>query len=440
MDPVNGTAVTAHSRHLGIDAIRVLSISHRTAPLADLERMALAPASRVALRQRLAARGIDAVLVCTCNRTELYWHSRGPADDDEAAAAFLAAAQPGAPLNPGSFERAAGLAAAAHLFRVTAGLESLVLGEGEIMGQAREAIESAEQNGGAGLTLPYLFRAAIRFGGLARSETRISAGALSVASAAVQLLARVHEDLGACRVVVIGAGMTGLKAARHLVAERVGHVVLLNRTLERAQQAAAELGVEAGSLDELERRIAEADAVIAAAQVESPLVTPELLRAALPARRAGPLALLDLSLPRAIASECAAIPGVVLHDLSGFEQVVAFNRARREREIPRVEALLARELEIFETRMRESRVRPLVAELRLRAEEIRRDEMERARAQDGVDGEALDRVTRRLVDRLLRVPSQALRSGDLALDPQHTVYLRALFGLSTPDGNGDGHH
>jgi glutamyl-tRNA reductase len=379
------------------------------------------------------------VLLCTCNRTELYWHSRGPADDREAAEALLAAAQPGPEPGPESFQEAAGRAAAAHLFRVAAGLESLVLGEGEILGQAREAIEGAEQDGGAGFSLPYLFRAAIRFGGLARSETRISAGALSVASAAVQLLARVHEDLGACRVVVIGAGMTGLKAARHLIAERAGQVVLLNRTRERAQQAAAELGVEAGSLDELPRRIAEADAVIAAAQVESPLVTPELLRTALPARRAGTLALLDLSMPRAIASECAALPGVVLHDLSGFEQVVAFNRARREREIPRVEALLERELEVFETRMRESRVRPLVAELRLRAEEIRREELERARGQEaGVDGEALDRVTRRLVDRLLSVPSQALRSGDLALDPQHTGYLRALFGLAARDGNGDG--
>jgi glutamyl-tRNA reductase len=439
MAHVNGTAPAAHSTHSGIDAVRVRSISHRTAPLADLERMAIAPVARAALREQLAARGIEAVLLCTCNRTELYWHSRSPEDDRVAAETLAAAAQPGPPLRPDSFVEAAGMAAAAHLFRVAAGLESLVLGEGEILGQAREAIENAEQKGGAGLSLPYLFRAAIRFGGQARSETRISAGALSVASAAVQLLSRVHEDLSACRVVVIGAGMTGLKAARHLIAERAAQVVLLNRTVERAQQAAAELGVEAGSLDELPRRLAEADAVIAAAQVESPLVTPELVRAALQGRRAGTLALLDLSLPRAIATECAALPGVVLHDLSGFEQVVAFNRARREREIPRVETLLERELGMFVTRMRESRVRPLVAELRLRAEEIRREELERALGQgEGLDSAALDRVTRRLVDRLLSVPSQALRSGDLALDPQHTGYLRALFGLGGPNGNGHG--
>jgi glutamyl-tRNA reductase len=151
------------------------------------------------------------------------------------------------------------------------------------------------------------------------------------------------------------------------------------------------------------------------------------------------LALLDLSLPRAIAPESGALPGVVLHDLSGFEQVVAYNRARREREIPRVEALLERELEMFEARARESRVRPLVAELRQRAEEIRREELERAIQKDGaVDQEMLDRVTRRLVDRLLQVPSQALRRGDLALDPQHAGYLRTLFGLG--GGHGDDQH
>jgi glutamyl-tRNA reductase len=425
-----GTPSSAPPIRTGVDALRVCTISHRTAPLADLELMALGPAAQGALRADLAARGIPSVLLTTCNRTELYWSSRGPEDDAAATQLLTAAASNGAAPRHESFHDARALDVVAHLFRVTAGLESLVVGESEILGQVREAIEIAERDGAAGMGLPHLFRAALRFGGLARTETRIGVGALSIASSAVQLLGRVHEDLGSSTVLVIGAGMTGLKAARHLKAERVGRIVLLNRTAQKSSEAAAELGIESAPLERLADWLARADAVIAAAQVESPLVTAEMLRQVLPPRRERTLALIDLSLPRAIAPECASHAGVVLHDLSGFEQIVAYNRARREREIPRVEALLERELRVYETRARESSVRPLVAELRQRAEEIRREELERALRKDGaVDLETLDRVTRRLVDRLLQVPSQALRRGDLALDPQHAGYLRTLFGL-----------
>jgi len=435
--PTSDSAATPHAIPGGLDALRLRSFSHRTTALADLERIALTPSGCVAFQRELGARGIEAVLLSTCNRTELYWHSHGESDDRAVADALARLAEPGPPLPPAAHRDARGTAAAAHLFRVTAGLESLVVGESEIVGQVREAIENAEEAGDAGFFLPFLFRAALRFGGLARAETRIGVGALSVASAAVQRLARALPDLNEATVVVIGAGTTGLKAARHLVAERVGRVVLLNRTVEKSREAAAGLGIAAGSLEDLPARLAEADGVIAAAQVASPLVTPAMLAAASRTRRA-PLVLLDLSLPRAIAPECANVPGVVLHDLSGFEEVVGSNRAGREREIPRVEELLARELKVFEARAHESRVRPLVAELRLRAEAIRRDEVARALARTGgADAEALDRVTRRIVDRLLHVPSRALRRGDLALDAQHAGYLRALFGLEGERESGD---
>jgi len=283
-----------------------------------------------------------------------------------------------------------------------------------------------------------LFHAALRIGGRARSETRIGQGALSVASAAVQHLARQYTDLTERTVVVLGAGVTGLKAARHLQAERVSRLVLLNRTLERAQEGAAEIGATAGSLDELPRWLAEADAVVAAVHVEAPIVTAAQLRDALLAGRSKPLTLVDLSIPRAIDPDCASVPGVTLHDLSGLEQVVADNRALREREIPRVEALLEHELDIFASQARESAARPLVAELRRRAEAIRQQEMLPLLADGAADREAIDRATRRIVDRILQGPSAALRRGDLALDPQHVHYLRAIFGLAEADGETEG--
>ncbi|TMA31267.1 MAG: glutamyl-tRNA reductase [Deltaproteobacteria bacterium] len=415
---------------LGLDALRVLAIGHRSAPLADLERMALGREARTALKQRLWRKGIESVALCTCHRTELYWHSRSAADDAEAEAALLEAAAGRAPARA-RFTARSGVAAANHLFRVASGLDSLVLGEAEVLGQVREALETAAGAGRASFTLRPLFRAALRAGGRARTETGIGTGALSIASAAVQLLKRVHADLPACTVVVVGTGVTGVKVARHLRAERVGRLILLNRTVERASQAAAELGGEAGALDELTHWLGRAEAMVAAAQVESPMVTLPALEAALPVRPARTLALIDLSLPRAIDPACADLPGVALNDLSGLEQIVAHNRARREREIPRVETLIRRELGIFAAQARESALRPLLAELRRRAESIRQAELERERG--AADGAALDRLTRRIVDRLVEASSQALRRAAPALDPP-----RPPWGLEGADGDGAG--
>jgi glutamyl-tRNA reductase len=302
--------------------------------------MALAPASRDALHVRLRAHGIEAVVVSTCHRTELYYRA-DVARDDCRAESLWRARFPDVKTEP---VRLAGHDAAGHLFRVAAGLESLVLGEAEVLGQLRTALQSAQRSGAARHFLSRVFHAAVRFGGRARHETGIGAGALSIASAAVRLLGADDRDLTRLTVLVLGAGTTGLKAARHLRAEGVGRLVLLNRTTERARTAARELGVEYAGLDELASEVAEADAVVAAAQVEQPLLHPALLSSRT-ASDSAPLTLIDLSLPRAIDPACAALPGVRLHNLADLEQVVAANRERRETEIPRVERLLRRELE-----------------------------------------------------------------------------------------------
>ena len=302
--------------------------------------MALAPALRDALHARLRAHGIEAVVVSTCHRAELYYRASGAGDDARAESLWRSrfVDAEAAPV------RLAGRDAGEHLFRVAAGLESLVLGEAEVLGQLRAALTSAKRSGSARPFLSRVFHAALRFGGRARHETGIGAGALSIASAAVRLLAAEGRDLSRLTVLVLGAGTTGLKAARHLKAEGVGRLVILNRTAERARSAARELGVEHAALDELPSRLADADAVVAAAHVERALLHPALLKSRTTGDGA-PLTLVDLSLPRAIDPACAALPGVRLHNLADLEGVVAANRERRETEIPRVEALLRRELE-----------------------------------------------------------------------------------------------
>ena len=334
----NHSPVT-HAPRTGIGALRALTTHHRNAPLAVLERMALAPAFRDALHTRLRMHGLDAVVVSTCHRTELYYRAQD-ARDDARAEALWRARFADVDADPVWL---AGRDAAEHLFRVAAGLESLVLGEAEVLGQLRSALKSAQRSGSARPFLARVFNAALRFGGRARHETGIGAGALSIASAAVRLLAAEGRPLSRLTVLVLGAGTTGLKAARHLKAEGVGRLVILNRTAERARVAAGELGGDHAGLEELPSQLADADAVVAAAQVERALLHPALLRS----RTAGaaPLTLIDLSLPRAIDPGCAALPGVRLHNLADLESVVAANRERRETEIPRVEALLRNELE-----------------------------------------------------------------------------------------------
>jgi glutamyl-tRNA reductase len=418
----------------GLDPLRCVSWNHRHAGFAMLARVAMPSATRQALLERLREAELEAVVLGTCNRTELYWYARTPHDDEVARRAFAEATQGHAAATQNGVVELYGLDAARHLFRIGAGLESLLVGETEVLGQLREAIEAAEQAGTARSYLPFFFQGALRFGRRARAETRIGQGALSVASAAVRHLAQDHSDLSACTAVVIGAGVTGLKVARHLQSERVRRVVVLNRTRARAEEGAAAIGAIPGSLEDLPRWLAEADAVVAAVQVEQPVVRPELLRQALERRdREVPLALVDLSLPRAIHPDCATIAGVVLHDLSGLERIVAGNRALREREIPRVEEMLEREPEIFASQARSSAARPLVGELRRRAEAIRQEELQRALGNGPLGPETMEHVTRRIVDRILQAPSEALRRGDLLLDPQGAANLRALLGLDEPE-------
>ncbi|HEY3215025.1 MAG TPA: glutamyl-tRNA reductase [Candidatus Eisenbacteria bacterium] len=427
---LNGFVPATPATPAGLGPLRVLSISHRTASFDELERMALSSGQRSELLRHMARHRVPGVVLCTCNRIELYWWSRGSADDAAAEGCLLSSVRSEVPPPRDRFARRSGAVAARHLFRVAAGLESLVVGEGEVLGQVREAIEEAEGLDAAGSLLPALFRAALRCAGRARTETGIGSGALSAASAAVQLLIRIHPDLERRLVVVVGAGATGRKVAKHLRAEGVQRIVIVNRSPEPAREVATELGGRAAALDELPAWLAEADAAFFAVETSAPLVTAADLGAARPPLAARRLGLIDLSLPRAVDPACARLPGVVLHDLSGLEEIVAHNRAQREREIPRVEALLDRELQILQTQARERAVRPLVAELRQHAEAIRREEVERVRAADPSERASLERVTRRIVDRLMRAPGEALRRGDLALDAAH---LRTLFGL---DGEG----
>ena len=374
------------------------------------------------LHAALISAGIESVVLSTCNRFEVYWRSVRPGDD-ETVSGMLDAALPLAKelMHQGSVQLA-GDEVARYAFRVCSGLESMVLGEAEILGQVRSAIE---QSPGAGTFLRGVFTAAIRTGRGARASTGIGTGALSVASAAIEQL-ECCVPLGDKRVLLVGAGETAAKVARQLRALNAGTVVIANRTLDRAQALASTTGAIAVGLESIADQIAQADVVICAAHSTSWIVTHAHVAGRTPA---SPLVLVDLSMPPAI--EPFEVAGVARIDLIEVERATAAYRQRREGEIPRVEAFITRELEWLRGWARQEMLRPFVSTLRQKADVIRRDELERAveELKAGDPQVVLERFSQRMFDRLLAVPVDQLKSGDLPFDGPSADYLRRLFAL-----------
>jgi glutamyl-tRNA reductase len=416
-------AVAAFS---GLGALRVLTSNHRNVGLERFERLSLRCEAAARLHADLTDSSIESIVVATCNRSEVYWRARVPGDDELVLDAFAKAVGTTEPLPSLSDIVRSGEAAAMHLYRVCCGLESRVVGEAEILGQVRAALEACP---GAGGFLDGVFRAALRTGRAARAETAIGSGALSVASAAVRWVGE-RLPLATSRVLVVGAGDTGHKVAKQLHALGVAELVIANRTLERAHAIAPALDARATGLDALPLEMAAADAVFCAATAPGWLVRAEHMRRASD-RRAAPLVVVDLAMPAGV--EPVELPGVTRIGMAGLDEIVATHRQQRAVEIPHVDAVIARELDWLRAWARHQALRPLVSDLRRKVEAIRRAELAKAKQElrhaDDADAAVLERLSRRLLDQLLAVPLATLEAGDLPLDPTHAEYLRRLFSL-----------
>jgi glutamyl-tRNA reductase len=322
--------------------LRAITISHRTVGLGALPSYSLGCDQATALHTALTAGGTGSLVLATCNRTELYWQSHSAAHDSQVRTMLSQALRaPAVGVVPTPLS---GGAAAAHLMRVASGIESVVVGEAEILGQVRAALDACP---GAGAFLTGVVRAAVRAGRMARAETAVALGAQSVASAAVRLLADV-VDLSTARVAVVGAGDTGSRAARRLGALGARRILVLNRTAQRAA-AVGVSGLESGGLDRLPDALVDADAILFAVAVTAPLVSAEMLVAADGRRQGRPLTLVDLSMPPAV--EPVDTAGVTRLDLGTVERVLADDHRRRAAELPHVEAVIGRELAILERAM-----------------------------------------------------------------------------------------
>ncbi|NUS61539.1 MAG: glutamyl-tRNA reductase [Lysobacter sp.] len=409
-------------------SLLVLGINHQTAPVGLRERVAFGsdamPRALAELRALPSVR--EVALLSTCNRTELY----ALADDTGDALADWLARDPDAGDLHAYLYRHQDADAVRHLFRVATGLDSLVLGEPQILGQVKEAWAAARGAGTLGSHLDRLFQHAFTTAKRARTDTRIGANPVSVASAAVRLAQESFARLSDSTVLLIGAGETIELAARHLVEGKAKRLLVANRTLAHAQELATRHGGVALPLTELDRHLAEADIVLSATASRDPIVSRAQVAAALAQRRHRPMLLLDLAVPRDIDPAAATLDDVFLYTVDDLERAIEDNRRSRREAAREAEAIVDLQTARYVEALQASTRHAPLKRLRAHGERSRNEALDKARAQlaAGRDPhEVLDLLAHTLTNRLLHAPTAALREAALTGDAELARAADKLF-------------
>lgn len=403
--------------------LTLAGVSHHRAPIELRERVALdADASRE-LARRL---GGEAVVLSTCNRTEVYL-ARDEHAEEHAVGALTDLAGDRADDLAAALYRLRDEAAALHLFRVAAGLDSLVPGEGEILGQVRGAFEA----GATGPFLDKLFRQALHAGRRVRIETAIAESPASVPSAAAALAQQVFDDLAGHRVLVLGAGKISEATARNLVSRGAEVAVVANRTLGHGEDLARRLGARALALDAIGGELERADVVVSATSASEHVLTRDAVAATLRARKGRPLLLLDLAVPRDLDPWINELEGCFLYDVDDLEAVVAETLSGRRTEAARAEQLVAEEADRFREWQASLDVVPTIASLRALAEEIRDSELAKAGGRlSERERRHVESVTSQILAKLLHLPTIRLKEAAAAADGViYADVVKHLFGL-----------
>ena len=417
----------------------VLGINHQTAPVSLRERVAFSGDAVSAALDALRALPTvhEVALLSTCNRTELYAITD---DNGDALADWLASHPDDASDLHAYLYRHENADAVRHLFRVATGLDSLVLGEPQILGQVKDAWATARAAGSLGNQLDRLFQHAFATAKRARTDTRIGANPVSVASTAVRLAQESFARLDDSTVLLIGAGETIELAAKHLRDGKVKRLLVANRTLAHAQELASRHGGVALPLAELDRHLAEADVVVSATASREPVVTRAQVAAALAQRRHRPMLLLDLAVPRDIEAGVATLKDVFLYTVDDLERAIEENRRSRREAAQEAEAIIEMQTARFvETLHASTRQAPL-KRLRAHGERTRAEALAKARQQlaAGEHPEAvLELLAHTLTNKLLHAPTVALREAALTGDAD---LARAAERLFPAEGGGDGDH
>lgn len=400
-----------------------LGINHKTAPVSLRERVSFSPdalgqALNSLLQQPMVQGG---VLLSTCNRTELYLSVEEQANQREQLIDWLCEYHH---LDPDEVSDSLYLhkdnAAVSHLMRVASGLDSLVLGEPQILGQVKKAFAESLRGHNVSGELERLFQKSFTVAKRVRTETDIGASAVSVAFAACTLARQIFESLADVNVLLVGAGETIELVARHLREHQVHRMVIANRTRERAQVLAAEVGAEIITLAELDEQLAQADIVISSTASTLPIIGKGMMERTLKARRNQPMLMVDIAVPRDIEPEVGKLPNVYLYSVDDLHAIIQHNLAQRKAAAIQAESIVQQESSDFMAWLRAQSAVDTIRDYRAQAEELRSEMTAKALAaiQQGNDVETvIEELTHRLTNRLIHAPTkslqQAARDGDL---------------------------
>ncbi len=421
--------------------ILIVGLSHRTAPVEVRERFALADGQLDDAYQRLLSTpGVDeAVIVSTCNRVEVVAASGDPEKAVPGIRAFLERlpAEP-LPLRAEYLFVRPGAEAVRHLFRVAASLDSMVVGEPQILGQLKETYSRAAAIGATGAILHRCFHKAFSVAKRVRAETGIGTRAVSVSSAAVELARKIFDRLEDKTAMLIGTGHMGELAARHLLAHGVAELIITNRTFERALELAREFRGTAVPFEHFAHHLRRADVVIGSTAAEAFVVTARLVQGVMRERNQRPMFFIDLSVPRNFDPGINEIDNVYLYDIDDLEGVIECNLEERQREARRAEELIDREVQAFCAWLESLAAVPTIVALREKCESIRKAELEKTLATLRDLGErerrALDAMTAAIVKKILHAPITKLKhSEDRRTEDYFIDAARRLFDLDDPE-------
>lgn len=401
----------------------LLGLNHKTAPLEIRERFAYGEDQVPDLLKRICEPpGIDELaMLSTCNRTEIYAVTQEPSlCRSRLLELFQGQGHPDFLYLQKDDE------AIKHLFQVSSGLDSLVLGENQILAQVRQAFTVAQRARTTGPLLDKLFPWALKVGKLARSQTRICQGAASVAAAAVELAQMIFEDLKGRRVLLLGAGKMTQAALKLLQNSGVERIRVVNRTLARAEELAARCGGEAAPFEDLDKAVLDIDILIASTGAPHYVVSRQRLAAIMAQRRGRPLFMVDIAVPRDLEPSCQELDNVYLYNIDDLQSVVAENLARRQSEVQKVLRIVDLEYQEFSRYLESRKAGEAIRALREAFENVRQQELTRFQGQLGPEESArLEQFSQALVNKLLHRPTLQLKKMSSAGVPGEEL-LRSL--------------
>lgn len=420
--------------------IILVGISHRTAPVEIREKLAC-PSSRVQeeVRKLLQIDSLEeVVLLSTCNRVEVVFVSDKPAQASEAVRNFLSnySAIPKETLDKYLYSHM-GINSVIHLFRVASSLDSMVLGEPQILGQVKESYRLSSAAGGPKILLNRLFHKAFKTAKRVRNETMIGAYAVSVSSSAVELAQKIFGDLTAKTVLLVGAGNMGELTARHLLEAGVSKLLIMNRTFSVAQRLARDFHAVAVPFEELQKELASADIVVGASGAPYPIITKKIVQHALRARKNKPMFFIDIAVPRDVEPAVNDLDNAYVYDIDDLQSIADKNLKEREAEAVKAEKIVREEAGKFESWRASLDVVPTIVQLRSHFEEVAKTELDKVLASVSDENDkvkkALELLAHNIVNKLLHEPTTMLKKCTEEGERRVASACRTLFCLEVSE-------